>query len=606
MKGFAIKEKRSPEIWPDLVAIVVGGISATLGVVVLVGWTTHSVTLMQVLSAFSPMQYNTALGFLLCGAGFLLLVYGRPLLAIACGGMAAAFGFLTLMEVLFGIDLGVDRLITVKAFAPGRMAPNSALCLVLTGAVLLFLSLPARFGYRLMVSGIVGSIIATLGMVAFFGYLSGVETAYRWSYFTPMAVHTSSGFTVLGLGVLFISWLKARAEERSTSRWLPISFGAGVVTATFCIWYMLIAQERVLIEETVRLGTVSVKNEIERQMEDRILVLVRMAKRWGMTDEPSKETWEKDAGFLLSHHPGTRAIEWMNPSFQGRWIVHAQESPLPLEEGVQITLEPAGDRHEVTVTRSNDLEKGERGFFVSVPILQEEDFRGFILGHFQNQELLEAILPQDVLSRYSISISDDEGKIFSHFEPSSMEMLKWGQDMEVKFSGVTWRVNVWPMPELLIKLRSLLPQVTLIAGFLLAAVFVSAVYLVQNAGIRVKEVEAAHRELEDYITERKRAEEDLKVLNEALGRRISERSAIVEQRARELARSNAELERFNRLAVGREKRIIQLKRQINKLADEAGKVPPYDLSFLQEDTTGGEEDFQEERSASDGLTRANP
>jgi PAS domain S-box-containing protein len=47
----------------------------------------------------------------------------------------------------------------------------------------------------------------------------------------------------------------------------------------------------------------------------------------------------------------------------------------------------------------------------------------------------------------------------------------------------------------------------------------------------------------------------------------------------ELAERLEELERFNRLAVGREKRMIALKRQVNELAEQLGEAPPYDVSF---------------------------
>jgi PAS domain S-box-containing protein len=46
------------------------------------------------------------------------------------------------------------------------------------------------------------------------------------------------------------------------------------------------------------------------------------------------------------------------------------------------------------------------------------------------------------------------------------------------------------------------------------------------------------------ITERKRAEEQLKALNESLEQRVAERTAVAEERAQELGRSNAELEDF--------------------------------------------------------------
>ena len=47
----------------------------------------------------------------------------------------------------------------------------------------------------------------------------------------------------------------------------------------------------------------------------------------------------------------------------------------------------------------------------------------------------------------------------------------------------------------------------------------------------------------------------------------------------DLAQSMAELERFNKLAVDREHRMIALKREVNTLAQEIGRQPPYDLAF---------------------------
>ncbi len=61
----------------------------------------------------------------------------------------------------------------------------------------------------------------------------------------------------------------------------------------------------------------------------------------------------------------------------------------------------------------------------------------------------------------------------------------------------------------------------------------------------------------------------------------------VEERTKELARSNEELQRFNRLAVDREMRMIELKREVNQLAKAAGNKPPYDLSFVDNNAENG-------------------
>lgn len=49
----------------------------------------------------------------------------------------------------------------------------------------------------------------------------------------------------------------------------------------------------------------------------------------------------------------------------------------------------------------------------------------------------------------------------------------------------------------------------------------------------------------------------------------------------ELVATIQELERFNRLAVGREERMIELKREVNELARKAGVAPPCDLNFAE-------------------------
>jgi len=86
--------------WLQVTILVLGEVSAALGLVVLVGSYTRNVTILKPLSAFVPTEYNAALGFILCGTGLLSIGLGRRHLAIA-SAMAAVVG---LLVIYFGIE----------------------------------------------------------------------------------------------------------------------------------------------------------------------------------------------------------------------------------------------------------------------------------------------------------------------------------------------------------------------------------------------------------------------------------------------------------------------------------------------------------------------
>ncbi|MBN1347470.1 MAG: PAS domain S-box protein [Phycisphaerae bacterium] len=55
-----------------------------------------------------------------------------------------------------------------------------------------------------------------------------------------------------------------------------------------------------------------------------------------------------------------------------------------------------------------------------------------------------------------------------------------------------------------------------------------------------------------------------------------------------IKKSIEDLGRFNRMAVGREQRMIELKREVNEMAHKAGVPPPYDVSFAGSASSEGQ------------------
>ncbi len=230
-----------------------GGLSLLLGAIVLVGWYTHNQSLIQINPDFVPMQYNTALGFFVGGLGLITLGLGKLRIVLVCGFFILLLGGLTLIQYIMAVDFGIDQLfmehyIEVKTSQPGRMAPNTALCFLLTGAT--FLACTIRFEFRHMGSfiGILGVLITGLGFVALTGYFLQIETAYGWGKLTRMAIHTSAGFIVIGSGVVALAWI----YEQRYSRYLPRSFPIIVAIAgamiTLSLWQAIYKPETKLLE----------------------------------------------------------------------------------------------------------------------------------------------------------------------------------------------------------------------------------------------------------------------------------------------------------------------------------------------------------------------
>ena len=86
------------------------------------------------------MKFNSALGLLASGVALFLLHISMPgsralRLARLLAMFVAAVGGLTLLEHMFGIDLGIDAISSY----PGRMAPATALSFLFVGLALLTL-----------------------------------------------------------------------------------------------------------------------------------------------------------------------------------------------------------------------------------------------------------------------------------------------------------------------------------------------------------------------------------------------------------------------------------------------------------------------------------
>ena len=219
--------------WLGAAARAAAALSAALGLAVMIGWHADVRPLIQVFPNLVPMQYNTALGFLLGGTALQLAAHRRTRHAVPLAAILVVIGMATLYQYAAAVDLGIDRLIvepqvTVKSSYSGRMAPTTAGCFAMAGV-----AIAALHRRRAAVAGILGSMIAALGSSTLIAYVLGGEIPLGWRLPTNMALHTTAGFIVLGTGHVALAWREAVARAVRAPRWLALCFSLFLATLAF-------------------------------------------------------------------------------------------------------------------------------------------------------------------------------------------------------------------------------------------------------------------------------------------------------------------------------------------------------------------------------------
>jgi PAS domain S-box-containing protein len=199
--------------WPLLLLRATGLGLGLFATVMLLAWHCDCAPLLRIRPGWVPLQYNTALGFLLCGGCLVAFCAGWARATRIGAALLAILGGATLGEHLTGSDLGIDQLLHRSAHAeldlrPGLMAPLTALCFTLASAALLLLSGEWLRLWRPLLVGALGAVIAALGTMAVFGYALGLPATIGWGDLTRMAIHTAIGFIAFGGALSCWSFLR--------------------------------------------------------------------------------------------------------------------------------------------------------------------------------------------------------------------------------------------------------------------------------------------------------------------------------------------------------------------------------------------------------------
>ena len=233
---------------PTGIMVTGGFLCLAIGGTIVAAWFIRATAVLR-FGSQNPMAFNTAIAMMVTG-GALIIVVGRrwPWAVVAAGVFDAALGLLVLAEYAIGHGLGIDQLV-VRAYVsgphdiPGRIALNTAVCLVVVGAGLLSWA-PWRDRPQPTTLAVAGSFIAAVAIAATFGYATRTPLAYGWSKIASMAVATVATTLILGAALLGAAWRDSQERDTGLPRWLPLPAGIVALGLAAALWLSLTSAGR--------------------------------------------------------------------------------------------------------------------------------------------------------------------------------------------------------------------------------------------------------------------------------------------------------------------------------------------------------------------------
>ncbi|MGZ7027873.1 MAG: sensor histidine kinase [Terriglobales bacterium] len=227
------------------VAVSAGAVCCVIGSTTMLAWHAHVKALLIITPMSTPMRYNAALAFLLCGVGLIASAWKRSRITLGSAAAVGVIGVVTALEYLLGKSFGIDVLLfdqyAIGARTVGaRMAPNTAVAFITASAALLLLARRNKSRWGSLVAALLASVTFVLGVVAAIGYATSLEVAYSWGNLTGMSLIAAIGLLSLGMGMLGMAWRAGQRMEKAIPSWAPLPLVIILASMTALLWHAVL------------------------------------------------------------------------------------------------------------------------------------------------------------------------------------------------------------------------------------------------------------------------------------------------------------------------------------------------------------------------------
>ncbi|HEX4157253.1 MAG TPA: response regulator [Rhizomicrobium sp.] len=494
--------KKSLQLADHVITVTCIVLLAVVSSAVLAGWVLRAPLLTRVSFAFAPTQFNTALCFLLYGAGLAATGRSNVWIPRLIGAAIYFVGMTTVLQSVLGHSFGIDTffgyyLRGAASGMPLRMADATAVALTALGAALWLCSLDGKANH------FTDGFLATLGSMLFavaagavLGFGANMQSLTGWTGFTQIGVPTVCLCVIAGGHLLWLAWVRFGGQ----AEWLPIPVFFGLLMVLFTLTQEVRDDQAATFSAHVQATAQQFALRANSRLSDMFDALDRVANRWNVAGGTPETLWESDVRAHLRAYPGLVAVELIDSSGRVRWAVPPLANPALTENRLRSDRLRAGPARAAVqsgmpqLTNVIPLIHGGIGFLYMNPLRRGASYDGLQIAVVRANDFLRGVFEVGFTNSYAITVSDGRTRLYSASK-IARSSRPWTGRAQLRVRNAQWTLEIVPGRELVSRYLSPSPYLFFWVGLLIISLTCLSAYL----ALRRRRIITMLREKEEQL-----------------------------------------------------------------------------------------------------------
>lgn len=449
-----------------LMALLVVGVASF----VILGWILRNPFMIQIRPDFAPMVFNSALSFLLLGIGFLFSEGRQQRYSHLSSLLVFIISFLTLIQYLGGINLGIDSLVFTPFYKvgvtyPGRMAISTTVCFLLLSLAGL---LQGSSYAKRMIKITAAALVLGFSLIGLFGYILNFSSEYGWGNWSRMAIHTSVCFLLLSVANIWQLRRVVRSEEPGRAATVPIYVVTIGTLMAVLIWQVLLLKDIEKNRSITQIRAEGFKSKLDGTFLPLEKALLQMARRMAVGSYKSESIWQLDAKFYHEEFQGIRRLTWSDSAQLIRWVYPEDD----FSRGIRNTmigkapevfkeLEEARTTNQTRISKVFDFRSGGKGFAILVPVYRGSKYLGVVTAAIDLPTFVDRFAKEE---GYHIAVLQDDIEVYRSADWDPVLSRDWVSKVRYDNLSVKWEIAFSPSTGAIRNNSSSIPGVVLVFG----------------------------------------------------------------------------------------------------------------------------------------------